>query len=133
MGPRGRQIRFGVVIADSAVYSSANQRCPSLTWHVGIGVGQLAYAYDAEMTRYLVPGQEYITIRDPLEQFSLDRVTDKGLAFLFFLGNERYRDLIREHCPRGMEGEVHNPVGRHVFYTYLVKPEVIRSNSHGPN
>jgi hypothetical protein len=89
VGPRGRQIRFGVVIADSAVYSSSNQRCPSLTWHVGIGVGQLAYAYDAEITRYLVPGQEYITIRDPLEQPSLDHVTDKGLAFLFFPGNEQ--------------------------------------------
>jgi hypothetical protein len=128
VGPRGRQIRFGVVIADSAVYSSSNQRCPSLTWHVGIGVGQLAYAYDAEITRYLVPGQEYITIRDPLEQPSLDHVTDKGLAFLFFPGNERYRDLMREHYSRGMEGEVYNRVGRHVFYTYVVKPEVIRSD-----
>jgi len=130
---RGRQIRFGVVIANAAVYSSSNQRCPSLTWHVGIGVGQSEYSYDAEITRYLVPGQEYITIRDPLEQPSLGHVTDKGLAFLFFPSNEQYRDLIREHCPTGMEGEVHNQVGRHVFYTYLVKPEVIRSNSHGPN
>jgi hypothetical protein len=96
-------------------------------------VGQSPYPYDAEITRYLVPSQEYITIRDPLEQPSLDHVTDKGLAFLFFPGNEQYRDLIREHYPRGMEGEVHNRVGRHVFHTYLVKPEVIRSNSHGPN
>jgi hypothetical protein len=119
VGPRGRQIRFSVVIADSAVYSSSNQRCPSLTWHVGIGVGQSEYAYDAEITRYLVPGQEYITIRDPLEHRSLDHVTDKGLAFLFFPGNERYRDLIREHYPRGMGGEVHNRVGRHVFLYVL--------------
>jgi 4-amino-4-deoxy-L-arabinose transferase-like glycosyltransferase len=92
-------------------------------------VGQSPYPYDAEITRYLVPGQEYITIRDPLEQPSLDHVTEKGLAFLFFPGNERYRDLIREHYPAGIEGEVHNRVGRHVFYTYVVKPEVIRTNS----
>jgi hypothetical protein len=96
-------------------------------------VGQSPYPYDAEITRYLVPGQEYITIRDALEQPSLDHVTDKGLAFLFFPGSDQYRDLIREHYPRGMEGEVHNRAGRYVFYTYLVKPEVIRSNSHGPN
>ena len=86
-----------MVIAHAAVYSSSNQRCSSLTWHVGIGVGQLADAYDAEITRYLVPGQQYITTRDPLKQLSLDRVADKGVAFLFFPGSEQYRDLIREH------------------------------------
>src|SRR6266516_5507729 len=39
MGTGGRQIPFGVVIANGAVYSSSNQRWPSLTWHVGIGCG----------------------------------------------------------------------------------------------
>jgi 4-amino-4-deoxy-L-arabinose transferase-like glycosyltransferase len=92
-------------------------------------VGQSPYPYDAEITRYLVAGQEYITIRDPLKELSLDRVTDRGLAFLFFPGSEQYRDLIREHYPSGMEGEMHNPVGRHLFYIYVVKPEVIRSDS----
>ena len=92
-------------------------------------VGQSPYPYDAEITRYLVPGQEYTTIRDPQEQLSLEPPAGKGLGFLFFPGNEQYRDLIREHYPRGMEGEVHNPVGHHVFYTYIVKPEVIRSDS----
>jgi hypothetical protein len=76
-----------------------------------------------------VSGQEYVTIRDPLKELSLDRVADRGLAFLFFPGSEQYRDLIRGNYPDGMEGEVHNPVGRHVFYTYVVKPEVIRSDS----
>jgi len=92
-------------------------------------VGQSPYPYDAEITRYLVPGQEYIMIRDPLKELSLDRVADRGLAFLFFPGSEQYRDLIREHYPSGMEGEIHNPVGRHVFYTFVVKPDVIRSDS----
>jgi len=92
-------------------------------------VGQSPYPYDAEITRYLVPGQEYITIPDPLEALSVDQVVDKGLAFLFFPGNEQYRELIREHYPDGTQREVHNPVRRHVFYTYIVKPEVIRSDS----
>jgi hypothetical protein len=87
------------------------------------------YPYDVEITRYLVPAQEYITIPDPLEELSVDQVVDKGLAFLFFPGNEQYRELIREHYPDGIQGEVHNPVGRHVFYTYVVKPAVIRSVS----
>jgi hypothetical protein len=92
-------------------------------------VGQSPYPYDAEITRYLVSGQEYITIRDPLKEISLDRVADSGLAFLFFPGSEQYRELIREHYPNGMEGEMHNPVGRHVFYMYVVRPEVIQSDS----
>ncbi len=82
-------------------------------------VGQSPYPYDAEITRYLVPGQEYITIPDPLEALSVDQVVDKRLAFLFFPGNEQYRELIREHYPDGIQGEVHNPVGRHVVYTYV--------------
>jgi 4-amino-4-deoxy-L-arabinose transferase-like glycosyltransferase len=85
-------------------------------------VGRSPYPYDAEITRYLVPGQEYITIRDPLEQPSLDHVTDKGLAFLFFPGSEHFMDAIRERYPSGRAGEVRNPVERHVFYTYVVKP-----------
>jgi hypothetical protein len=50
-----------------------------------------------------VSGQEYITIRDPLGQLSLDHVTAKGLAFLFFPGSEQYQEIIREHYPGGME------------------------------
>jgi 4-amino-4-deoxy-L-arabinose transferase-like glycosyltransferase len=92
-------------------------------------VGQSPYPYDPETTRYLVSGQEYITIRDPLGQLSLDHVTAKGLAFLFFPGSEQYREIIRERYPGGMEEEVRNPVGRHVFYTYVIKPQIIGSDS----
>ena len=94
-----------------------------------IVVGQSPYPYDAEITRYLVSGQEHITIRDPLKELSLDRVAGRGLAFLFFPGSEQYRDLIREQYPRGNKGEVHNPVGHHAFYIYVVKPGVIQSDS----
>ena len=51
-------------------------------------VGRSPYPYDAEITRYVVPGQEYITIRDLQGKLLLDHVAGKGLAFLFFPGNE---------------------------------------------
>jgi hypothetical protein len=83
-------------------------------------VGQSPYPYDADTTRYLVAGQEYATVRDPQEQLSPEPVAGKGLAFLFFPGNEQYQEQIRERYPGGRAGEVRNPVGRHLFYTYVV-------------
>ena len=94
-------------------------------------VGQSPYPYDADTTRYLVAGQEYMTIRAPQKQLSLEPVGEKGLAFLFFPGNEQYQERIRERYTRGRAGEVRNPVGRHLFYTYVVEPETVRSNSQG--
>jgi hypothetical protein len=92
-------------------------------------VGQSPYPYDAETTRYLVAGQEYMMMRDPQEQISLEPVAGKGLAFLFFPGNEQYQEKIRERYPGGRAGEVRNPVGRHLFYTFVVGPEEIGSDS----
>jgi len=92
-------------------------------------VGQSPYPYDADTTRYLVAGQEYITIRDPQEQLSLEPVAGKGLAFLFFPGNEQYQEKIRERYPDGTEGDVRSPLGRHLFYTYIVEPGKIGSDS----
>jgi 4-amino-4-deoxy-L-arabinose transferase-like glycosyltransferase len=88
-------------------------------------VGQSPYPYDTDTTRYLVAGQEYITIRDPQEQLSLEPAAGKGLAFLFFPGSEQYRETIRERYPGGTDGEVRNPVGRHLFYTYVIKPQIV--------
>jgi 4-amino-4-deoxy-L-arabinose transferase-like glycosyltransferase len=89
-----------------------------------IVVGHSPYPYDPETTRYLVQGQEYVPASDPEEaKFSMSPGTAKGLAFLFFPGNEQYRAMIRERYPGGIDGEVRNPVGQHLFYTYVVKPE----------
>jgi hypothetical protein len=88
-------------------------------------VGQSPYPYDTDTTRYLVAGQEYITIRDPLQELSLSPVAGKGPAFLFFPGSEQYRETIRERYPGGTDGEVRNPVGRHLFYTYVIKPQIV--------
>jgi 4-amino-4-deoxy-L-arabinose transferase-like glycosyltransferase len=92
-------------------------------------VGRSPYPYDAEITRYLVQAQEFIVAYDPQTQPPLTPVAGKGLAFLFFPGSERYLDTIRERYPGGSAGEVRNPVGRHVFDTYVVEPGKIRSDS----
>ncbi|MGH9517648.1 MAG: ArnT family glycosyltransferase [Terriglobales bacterium] len=85
-------------------------------------VGQSPYPYDPDTTRYLVAGQEYMMLRDPQEQLSPKPAGGKGFAFLFFPGNEQYQERIRDRYPGGRAGEVRNPVGRHVFYTYVVEP-----------
>jgi hypothetical protein len=84
-------------------------------------VGQSPYPYDPETTRYLVSRQEYIMIRNPLQELSLSPDSGKGLAFLFFPGSEQYREMVRQRYPGGTESEVRNPVGRHVFYNYVVE------------
>ena len=68
--------------------------------------------------------QEYITIRNPRQELPLSPMSGKGPAFLFFPGNEQYREMVRQRYPGGTEGEVRNPVGRHVFYTYVVEPGI---------
>lgn len=47
-------------------------------------VGKSPYPYDAEITRYLVQGQEYILAYDPQTQPPMAPVAGKGVAFLFF-------------------------------------------------
>jgi 4-amino-4-deoxy-L-arabinose transferase-like glycosyltransferase len=88
-----------------------------------VSAGRSPYPYDADITRYLVAGQQYLTMGDPQELFTFQAVNKKGVAFLFFPGNEQYLDVVRERYPGGKAGEVRNPRGQHVFYSYLVKPQ----------
>jgi 4-amino-4-deoxy-L-arabinose transferase-like glycosyltransferase len=88
-----------------------------------VSAGRSPYPYDADITRYLVSGQQYLTMGDPEELFTFQAVNEKGLAFLFFPGNEQYLDVVRERYPGGKAGEVRNPRRQHVFYSYLVKPQ----------
>jgi len=89
------------------------------------------YPYDSEITRYLVNGQEYIPNYNP-EAGSLTPTPGKGIAFLFFPGSEQYQEKIRERYPGGKAADVRNPVGRHVFYAYVIEPEIIGTHSHEP-
>jgi 4-amino-4-deoxy-L-arabinose transferase-like glycosyltransferase len=88
-----------------------------------IVVGRSPYPYDAETTRYLVSGQEYIIMANPEPALSSIRQSDgKGLAFLLFPGNEQYREIIHARFPGGTDKEVPNSIGQHLFWTYLLKP-----------
>jgi hypothetical protein len=46
----------------------------------------------------------------------------KGLAFLFFPGNEQHRQLTHDLYPGGMDGEVTTKPGQHLFYVYMLTP-----------
>ena len=92
-------------------------------------VGKSPYPYDAEITRYLVQDQEYILAYDPQTQPALAPVAGRGMAFLFFPGSEQFMDAIRERYSGGRAAEVRNPVGRHVFYAYVVKPNLTPADS----
>jgi 4-amino-4-deoxy-L-arabinose transferase-like glycosyltransferase len=87
-----------------------------------IVIGRSSYPYDAETTRYLVSSQEYIIMANPERELSSIRQLDgKGLAFLFFPGNEQYREIVHARFPGGADKEVNNPIGKYLFSTYLVK------------
>ena len=92
-------------------------------------VGKSPYPYDAEITRYLVQDQEYILAYDPQTQPALAPVAGRGMAFLFFPGSEQFMDAIRERYSGVTAAEVRNPVGRHVFYAYVVKPNLTPADS----
>jgi hypothetical protein len=54
-----------------------------------VSISSSPYPYDAEITRYLVSGQDYVMMRDPQQLFTLAPLNGKGLAFLFFPGDEQ--------------------------------------------
>jgi hypothetical protein len=85
-------------------------------------VGKGSPPYDATATRYLVADQQRTILADPAADLSARSVGSKGLAFLFFPGNEQYRDVIRELYPGGVDGEVTTRRAKHLFYTYVLTP-----------
>lgn len=56
-------------------------------------VGQRPPPYDPVTTRYLVTGQQWTMLSNPEAQLPSIAVQNKGVAFLFFPGNEQYREL----------------------------------------
>jgi 4-amino-4-deoxy-L-arabinose transferase-like glycosyltransferase len=117
----------------SAAYRSAQQNYEIQTaqsrYQASLGsgyrvftVGKTSPAYDPATIRYLTPNQEWTMLRDPATELSSIAGGDKGLAFLFFPGNEQYRELIHKLHPGGVDGEVTTKRGKHLFYTYVLPP-----------
>jgi len=85
-------------------------------------VGQSPGVYDPATTRYLVPEQEWRLLPKPTMDLRSIHRDSKGLAFLFFPGNEQYRKLAHDLFPGGTHGEVKTRPGKHLFYTYVLTP-----------
>jgi hypothetical protein len=85
-------------------------------------VGQSQWPYDPVTTRYLVPEQKWTLLTNPATQLAFITRDNKGVAFLFFPGNEQYRELTHELFSGGKDDEVTSRHGKHLFYTYVLAP-----------
>ena len=113
---RSAQQNYEVQTAQSRYLSSLGRNYDVFT------VGQSPSPYDPGITRYLVREQNWALLSDPATQLASITRNDKGLAFLFFPGNEQYQGRTRKLFPGGKDGEVTTQHGKHLFYTYVLLP-----------
>ena len=85
-------------------------------------VGQSSWPYDPVTTRYLVSEEKWTLLTNPATELASITRDDKGVAFLFFPGNEQYQQTTHELFPGGKDGEVTSRRGKHLFYTYVLTP-----------
>jgi hypothetical protein len=85
-------------------------------------VGQSPWPYDPVTTRYLMREQKWMLLTNPAKDLASITRDNKGVAFLFFPGNEHYQQMTRERFPGGKNGEVTSRRGKHLFYTYVLPP-----------
>jgi 4-amino-4-deoxy-L-arabinose transferase-like glycosyltransferase len=83
-------------------------------------VGQSRWPYDPVTTRYLVGDQKWTLLSNPTTELDLVTRNNKGLAFLFFPGNEQYEETTHNLFSGGKYGEVRSRHGKHLFYTYVL-------------
>jgi hypothetical protein len=71
--------------------------------------------------------QKWTLLTNPaIELASITRDT-KGVAFLFFPGNEQYQQTTRELFPGGRNREITSRRGKHLFYTYVLTPPEVQT------
>jgi len=85
-------------------------------------VGQSSWPYDPGTTRYLVREQKWTLLTNPEAELASITRDIKGVAFLFFPGNEQYQETTRKLFPGGKDCEVTTQHGKHLFYTYVLLP-----------
>jgi hypothetical protein len=85
-------------------------------------VGQSPWPYDPVTTRYLVKEQKLALLTNPATELASITRDNKGVAFLFFAGNEQYEQTTHALFPSGKHGEVTSGHGKHLFYTYVLPP-----------
>jgi len=118
----------------SGAYRSAQQNYEIQTaqsrYQASLGPGYRAFTvgkgsppYDSTTTRYLIADQEWTMLSNPAADLSSITDGNNGLAFLFFPGNEQYRELTHNLYPGGVDNEVTTQRGKHLFYTYVLTPK----------
>jgi uncharacterized membrane protein len=80
--------------------------------------------YDFELMKYLSATQEYANISEPVKCLPLQTLPKKVVVFIFFPGKEQYQSTIRSCYPGGATSEVHSKGGRHLFYVYMIPPQL---------
>jgi hypothetical protein len=66
--------------------------------------------------------QKWTLLTNPATELASITRDNKGVAFLFFPGNEQYQQTTYEFFPGGKHGEVTSRRGKHLFYTYVLTP-----------
>jgi hypothetical protein len=113
---RSAQRNYEVQTAQSRYSASLGRNYEVFT------VGQGPWPYDPVTTRYLVGEQKWTLLTNPATELVSITRDNKGLAFLFFPGNEQYQQTTHELFPGGKHSEVTSRRGRHLFYTYVLTP-----------
>jgi hypothetical protein len=113
---RSAQRNYEVQTAQSRYSASLGRNYEVFT------VGRSPWPYDPETTGYLVREQKWTLLTNPATDLASITRDNKGVAFLFFPGNEQYQQTTRELFPGGKNGEVTSRHGKHLFYTYVLTP-----------
>ena len=113
---RSAQRNYEVQTAQSRYSASLGRNYEVFT------VGQSPWPYDPVTTRYLVREQKWTLLTNPATELASITRDNKGVAFLFFPGNEQYQQTTHELFPGGKHGEVTSRHGKHLFYTYVLTP-----------
>jgi hypothetical protein len=118
-GYRRAQEYYDVQVAQSRYLASLG------TQFRAVVVGKSSVPYDPEITRYLLGASvNLIAAPDPENNLTVPSTPGKGLAFIFFPGNEQYQSLAQARYPGGKEGTVMSQAGKLLFYTYTLLPRL---------
>ena len=113
---RSAQRNYELQTAQSRYLASLGSNYEAFT------VGRSSSPYDPVTTGYLVREQKWTQLTDPTTQLTSINRDSKGVAFLFFPGNEQYQPRTYELFPGGKQGEVTTRNGKHLFNTYVLVP-----------
>lgn len=118
-GYRRAQEYYDAQVAQSRYLASLG------TQFTAVVVGKSSVPYDPEITRYLLGTTvDLVNVPDPENSLTVPSTPGKGLAFIFFPGNEHHQPLAQARYPGGKEGTVTSQARKLLFYTYTLLPRL---------